>query len=66
MMPKRIPVKEAIEESGYKKSYIAKELGVSIGYFAEFISKPDKLSINQVTKLCRLLGKKIDEIDWNC
>lgn len=65
-MPKRIPVSKAIDESGLKKNYIAKKLGVSSGYFSEFISKPDKLSIKQVTILCKLLGKKIDDIDWNC
>lgn len=65
-MPKRIPVKKAIDDSGLKKSYIANKLGISIGYFSEFISKPDKLSIKQVTILCKLLNKSIDEIDWNC
>lgn len=65
-MPKRIPIEKAIDESGLKKNYIAKKLGVSVGYFSEFISKPDKLSIKQVTVLCKLLGKKIDDIDWNC
>ena len=65
-MPKRIPVKKAIDASGLKKSYIANKWGISIGYFSEFISKPDKLSIKQVTILCKLLNKSIDEIDWNC
>lgn len=65
-MPKRIPVKKAIDDSGLKKNYIASKLGISKGYYSEFISKPNKLSIEQVTTLCNLLGKKIDEIDWNC
>ena len=66
MMPMRIPIKKAIDESGLKKSYIAEKLGVSAGYFAEFISKPDKLTIKQVNILCNLLGKEINDIDWNC
>lgn len=65
-MPKRIPIKKAIDDSGLKKSYIASKLGISIGYYSEFISKPDKLSIKQVTILCQLLNKNIDDIDWNC
>lgn len=65
-MPKRIPILKAINDSGLKKSYIARKLGISAGYFSEFISKPNKLSIKQVTVLCKLLDKQIDEIDWNC
>lgn len=65
-MPERITVLEAIEKSGLKKSYIARELGVSPGYFAEFISRPDNMTIKQVTKFCELMDKEINDIDWNC
>lgn len=65
-MPERIPIKKAIDDSGLKKSYIAEKIGVSAGYYAEFISKPNKLTIEQVNILCKLLGKEINEIDWNC
>lgn len=65
-MPERLPIKKAIDDSGLKKSYIADKLGVSAGYFAEFISKPHKLTIQQVNILCDLLGKEINDIDWNC
>ncbi|WP_303194397.1 helix-turn-helix domain-containing protein [Thomasclavelia spiroformis] len=65
-MQKRISINDAIEQSGLKKNYIAREIGVSPGYFAEFISRPDNMTIKQVTIFCKLVGKTIDEIDWNC
>lgn len=61
---KRIPVAEALEKSGYKKSYIAKKLNISPAYYCFFIKQPEKMSIKQAETVCELTGKEMGELDF--
>lgn len=65
MPRKRLKVTEVITQSGLKKSYIANELGVSVGYFSNFIKDPGNWSVRQSQKFCQLVGLSFDEIDWS-
>lgn len=55
---------DAVEESGLKKSYIAKQLGISSCYFSSWIKKPREMSMQQAYTLCRLLGMEMAELDF--
>lgn len=61
---KRIPVAEALENSGYKKAYIAKKLNISPAYYCFFIKHPEKISVQQAEIVCDLTGKNMCELDF--
>lgn len=52
----RTPVAEALEKSGYKKSYIAQKLNISPAYYCFFIK--------QAEMICTLTGKEMHELDF--
>lgn len=63
-MKNRIPVSQALDNCGYKKSYIANKLGISPSYYCFFIKHPEKISIKQAEIICDLTGKTLDELDF--
>lgn len=66
-------VKGAIAESGYKKSYIADQLGISRQAFTHFLQKAN-FSIDDANKILSIIGyetntkvdKKSEIIDKKC
>lgn len=66
-------VKGAIAESGFKKSYIADQLGISRQAFTHFLQKAN-FSIDDANKILNIIGykasakvdKKIEIIDKKC
>lgn len=66
-MPKRISLKDAIENSGYKKKYIAQELGIEQPTLSRLLRDPLTLSNDKlkVERLCQLLRVNVNDIDWS-
>ena len=66
-------VNGAIAESGFKKSYIADQLGISRQAFTHFLQKAN-FSIDDANKILNIIGykasakvdKKIEIIDKKC
>lgn len=50
-------VKKAIDESGYKKSYISEQLGISRQAFSHFLQKSN-FSIDDANKILKIIGYK--------
>lgn len=58
-------VKGAIAESGYKKSYIAEQLGISRQAFTHFLQKAN-FSIDDANKILDIIGYKASaKVDKN-
>lgn len=53
---------ELIDEAGYKKKYIAKELNVSPTQLSNWISGRSYPTIEKAFKLAKLLNKKVDDL----
>lgn len=51
-----------IEERGYMKKYIAKQLGVSQNQISNWISGKSNPTIEKAFKLADLLGVKVDDL----
>ncbi|MFB4471845.1 helix-turn-helix transcriptional regulator [Oceanobacillus caeni] len=51
-----------IEKSGYKKKWIAKELGVSNEVLSRWVNNKSKPSVENLFKLAALLGCKVDDL----
>ena len=50
--------KALIQQSGYKVSHIAKELGITRQWLSECINKPEKMTTNVRIKLDKFLNKE--------
>lgn len=46
---------EAIASAGVKKSYVARELGLTRQGFAKKSKNPESFTAEQITKICRVL-----------
>ena len=57
----RQAVKQAIDDSGYKKAFIAKKLGISRQAFSNFLSKSN-FSIDDAQKILDIIGYDIISI----
>lgn len=58
-------VNEAIKESGYKKNWIADQLGISRQAFSHFLQKSN-FSIDDANKILDIIGyKAIAKVDKN-
>lgn len=64
-LKQRIPVAEALNDCGYKKSYIANRLKISPAYYCFFIKHPEKMSVKQAEVVCDLTRKSMDELDFS-
>ena len=51
-------IKKVIWKSGYRKNYIAKEIGVPPSHISMWISQERTPSPERVRKLCKILGCK--------
>lgn len=63
-MKERKCIIKLIDESGLKKKYICSKIGINPAYYSEFMRNPDKMSIEQATILCDLLGVSINEVEF--
>lgn len=61
---KKISLEKAVNDSGFKKSFIAEKLGISPCYFSAFIKKPKDMSLEQAYILCTLLNKNMEDLDF--
>ena len=57
-------LKEKIQKSGLKKSYIAKSIGLSSYGLALKIQNENEFKASEIEKLCILLG--IDDLEERC
>jgi len=55
-------IKQVIWKSGYRKNYIAKEIGVPPSHISMWISEDRKPSSERVRKLCKILNCKVRDI----
>lgn len=55
-MTNTILLEETIKKSGYKKSYIAKAIGLSSYGLAKKINNENEFKTSEVNALCALLG----------
>jgi len=55
-------IKQVIWKSGYRKNYIAKEIGVPPSHISMWISEDRKPSSDRVRKLCKILNCKVRDI----
>ncbi|WP_018664633.1 helix-turn-helix transcriptional regulator [Heyndrickxia acidiproducens] len=53
---------EIIDAAGYKKKYIAKELGVSPTQLSNWISGRSYPTVEKAFKLAKLLNVKVDDL----
>lgn len=61
----RQAVKDAIKESGYKKSWIADQLGISRQALSHFISKAN-FSIDDANRVLNIIGYEVSvKVDKN-
>ena len=55
-------IKKVIWNSGYRKNYIAKEIGVPPSHISMWISEDRKPSSDRVRKLCKILNCKVRDL----
>lgn len=63
-MCKKISLDKALEQTGYKKKYIAEKLGITPEYLPKFIDNCEKISIEKAAIICELTGLKISDLDF--
>jgi len=51
-------IKQVIKDSGYRKNWIAEQIGVKPSHISMWISEDRKPSKDRVRKLCKILGCK--------
>ena len=66
-MKNRISLEKAIKISGYRKQYLAEQLGIRPESFSRLLSSPQKITANklQLEKLLSILQRDVDEINWS-
>ena len=55
-------IKQAIWDSGYRKNYVAEQIGVHPSHISMWISGDRKPSSARVRKLCKLLNCKVKDL----
>ena len=63
-MQDRIPINQALEETGLKKKFIAEKLGINPNYLKQYLSNARNISIENAAIICELTGKKINQLDF--
>ena len=62
---KRIPLSEALDETGIKKKVISERLGFSPTHYSSFVRNTKQLKPAQVDEILKMTGLTIDQIEWN-
>lgn len=62
MLQAQKTVEDARIEAGLTQEHMAGELGVSRQTYAALEKDPDRMTIGQARRICRLLGKRYEEI----
>lgn len=57
-----LKINEAIIKSGYRKGYIAKELGINPNTLSSYISGKRKITLEKAVELADLLNCKVDDL----
>ena len=55
-------IKQVIWDSGYRKNYIAEQLGVQPSHISMWINESRRPSKPRVRKLCKLLNCKVKDL----
>ena len=61
---KRVKIEQAISEAGLKKKYVAEQLGINECYLSAYLSKPNNITVEKASIICKLVGRKMDELDF--
>lgn len=60
----RVSIPDAIEKSGIKKGFLAKQLGISRQYLNKYLSRPDEISVKNAIVIANLTGYSLDSLDF--
>ena len=55
-------IKEVIWASGYRKNYIAEQIGVPPSHISMWISEERKPNDDRIKKMCKILGCKVNAL----
>jgi len=55
-------IKQVIKDSGYRKNWIAEQIGVKPSHISMWISSERKPSKERIRKLCKVVGCKVKDL----
>ena len=55
-------IKQVIKDSGYRKNWIAEQIGVKPSHISMWIGESRKPSKERIRKLCKIVGCKVKDL----